>query len=552
MPLSTIAGMLAGFGLFFVGVWTLTENLKSVSGRGLRRAVLKHTRHPVQGFLWGSLVGGVAQSLAGVVFILVGMISAGLLTMRAAIPVLAGANVGSSMLVFLSTIDLELTVLFVLGISGIALTQIHRPWVKPIMHGLFGLGLLFLGISFIQTNAAPIVDQPGVRSYLSESGGSLTLVFIVGVIFCVISQSVGAVTILAISLAVAGVLSFDQTILTIYGANVGSGIVTLMLSIGLRGSIRQIAILQIGLINFAGSFVLVGLWWVETHMGVPLVKALLTRLDDDLPGQFAYLYLILSAPIIPALFVLPWVEKVLARIAPPSRHETDSQPQFIHRVDPSDTESALAAAEADQNRLASFLRVFFEIAEGTETEHTAGSLNASARTLATELDYYLDDLAAAPLLPEEFERLSRILYRQRVLRSLTELCAETSVQLDLRDPSPGMERFLSLLRTALETVLDTALSAGVDRNARDLDRLAYMVGDRSEILGEIRYAYVTRHAVNESTERMTMVRLTVLAERIFWALDMLRKTLDGQGAMSGDGTKRLPEFRSIGCSVAAG
>ncbi|TNF18308.1 MAG: Na/Pi cotransporter family protein [Rhodobacteraceae bacterium] len=400
MLASTFAGMLAGFGLFFVGVWTLTENLKSLSGRSLRQAVLKYTRHPVQGFFWGGLVGAVAQSLAGVVFILVGLISAGILTMRAAIPVLAGANFGSSLLVFLSTINLEVAVMVILGVSGIALTQIDRAWLKPIMHGLFGLGLLFLGIDFIQTNAAPLVDQPFVRSYLTDSGGSLALVFVVGVVFCFIAQSVGAVTILAISLAVAGVLSVDQTILTIYGANVGSGLVTLLLSAGVRGSVRQIAYLQIVLINFAGSALLVGLWWIETHMGVPMVKALLASLADDLPGQMAYLYLILSAPFIPALFVLPWLERFLARIAPPTRRETDGQPQFIIAVPPEDVDRGLQAAEREQNRLVTHLCVFFEIAGGEETGHTATSLNSSSATLATELDYYLDDLGAQPLTPE--------------------------------------------------------------------------------------------------------------------------------------------------------
>ena len=78
MLTSTFAGVLAGFGLFFVGVWTLTENLKLMSGRRLRQAVLSYTKHPAQGFFWGALVGAMAQSLAAVVFILVGMISAGI------------------------------------------------------------------------------------------------------------------------------------------------------------------------------------------------------------------------------------------------------------------------------------------------------------------------------------------------------------------------------------------------------------------------------------------------------------------------------------------
>ncbi|TNF18309.1 MAG: hypothetical protein EP318_18665 [Rhodobacteraceae bacterium] len=94
------------------------------------------------------------------------------------------------------------------------------------------------------------------------------------------------------------------------------------------------------------------------------------------------------------------------------------------------------------------------------------------------------------------------------------------------DRSPGMEKFVTLIRTGLETTVLTAHSAAMDGHRRDLERMALMVGDRSELLSEIRYAYLTRHKVTDTAERMELVRLTVLAERMFWALDMLRKTLN--------------------------
>ena len=88
-----------------------------------------------------------------------------------------------------------------------------------------------------------------------------------------------------------------------------------------------------------------------------------------------------------------------------------------------------------------------------------------------------------------------------------------------------MARVSTLLGTALETTVGTAGSAFVNGHNRDMERLQSMVGDRSDVLGEVRHAYLTRHGVEDRAERMRLVKMPVMAERIFWSLDMLRKTL---------------------------
>lgn len=539
MLTSTIAGMLAGFGLFFVGVWTLTECLKQMSGRRMRQAVLQYTRHPVQGLFWGTMIGAMAQSLSAVVFILVGMISAGIITMRVAIPILAGANIGSSMLVFLSTFDLELAVMFVLGISGIVMTLVDRAWLRPIMHGFFGLGLLFLGITLIQNNAAPLVQQPWIKGLFTESGSSFLLVFLFGAALCVLAQSMGAVTILVISFGQAGILTDDMTILAVYGAQFGSGIVTYLLSINLSGSIRQIAMMQIIFTNLFGTALFVMMWVIETFYGVPLVKALLGILANDLAGQMAFLYLVLCGPNVMLLFFLPWIERGLAFVSPPSQVEKDGQPAFILQVPVADVDAALAAAQQDQNRLIAYLATFFELEETLPKSHSPQSLLQAFKTLSTELEYYLDDLGHQDLSPEQFDSLNRLTYRQKVLRALGTTQAEFMHQLSVAGGSAGMARFVKLLRTSLDTTVMTAKSALVDQHHRDLDRLTDMAGDRGDMLSKMRYAYLTKHVVENRRERMRLVQMTVTAEQIFWGLDTLCKTFHANSDAGALAVKRV-------------
>lgn len=351
------------------------------------------------------------------------------------------------------------------------------------------------------------------------------MIFVLGAVMSIIAQSMSAVTILAISLGVSGILTPDLTILAIYGANMGSGVVTYFQSVNLRGTLRQIALAQIILINVVGSCLFVGLWVIERFYEMPLIKALLETAAHNIADQMAFLYLLLSLTIVAALFVLPPFVRLLNWLAPASRVERDSQPNFIIHCAVSDVDEALQAAQLDQNRLVEFLGVSFEIAERQETGHASSSLLEAYDALSTELDYCLEDLGHQDLSPEQFDHVNRIAYRHRVLRSLGKTVSECAVRLEKEPGSAGMARFVMLLRTALETTIMTTKSAYVDCHKRDLDRLAGMVGDRSEILGDMRYAYLTKHVVENRQERMKLVQLTVMAERIFWALDMLRKTV---------------------------
>ncbi len=166
--------------------------------------MIKWTRHSLLAFGWGALAGGIAQGMSVLVFILVGMLTAGLMTVKATLPIIAGANVGASILVFLATLDIKLVMLFVIGFTGIAISSEKFGRWRPLIGALFGVGLLFLGITTLQSNAIPLIKQPWATQLLEQVSDSYLTVFLVCAGLTLVSQTSSAISILAIALAGAG------------------------------------------------------------------------------------------------------------------------------------------------------------------------------------------------------------------------------------------------------------------------------------------------------------------------------------------------------------
>ena len=131
--------LLGGIGLFFVGVRFIGNHLRQLSGPGFRRLVARSVAPVPRGALLGLVAGVLTQSARAVTFILVSMTAAGMISVRQALPVLAWANVGTSALVLVATIDLRAAVLYLLAFNPVAvglllpLYHVEVAWGVPLL-----------------------------------------------------------------------------------------------------------------------------------------------------------------------------------------------------------------------------------------------------------------------------------------------------------------------------------------------------------------------------------------------------------------------------------
>ena len=479
------AGIAGGLGLFIVGMWLLTENLKAFATRRLRRTAGRWTGHRFSALVWGALAGAVTQSMSALAFIVVSILRSGLITTQGALALILGGCVGVSALVVIVTFDIKVVSLYVLGLSGAILVSERLSRFRPVAASLLGGALIILGLVLVKDAAAPLAEQPWFRDMLEGTGDSLALAFLVAAFLTFIVQSSSAVAVFGISLATVGLLSVDQAIMVMYGSCIGSGAILYLLSASLTGRSRQVAMYLVGY-NVLICAVLVPLLYLEVHFGIPLIKAAILALELEPDQQLAIVYVFLCVFLLPVMLAgLKWSVSVLERGWPTSQADELSRPRFIHDHASVDVDTSLMLVDLEQRRAVRDLSEYFDAVRRGER---IAPLRAGTRKLISDITEFLDDLHT--LRPMHgVENHNSLRNRQKLLGWLEDalgvLC-ETLADLDDRSP-------LAQLRTTICESVDGVLLALVDAMDSDdpmtWDITRELTGDRSEMMRDLR----TRH-----------------------------------------------------------
>ena len=346
-----VAVLVSGVGLFFFGLHLMGTGLKQASSRRFRSLLAHFTRRAWRGSLLGILAGVLLQSTTAVTVILASMADTGLVTVRQALPVVAWANVGTTFIVFAGVLDLHTFVLYLLGVSAVAFVFSGEVRWKPLIGVALGLSLLFYGIDAMKGSAADLRGEPWFNVLLTQARGSYLLAFGAGAAFSFLTQSTTAVALIAVTLAKAGMLGVDETLMIVYGGNVGSTFSRMILASGLKGSSRQIAHFQ-DLYKIGGSALFVLLFYVELYSRLPLVKALSAAISGGaLETQAALANLFCN--LAPALLLTPLLgptHRLLDRLWPPTEAEDFAKLKYLHPQALNEPESAIDLVEKEQAR----------------------------------------------------------------------------------------------------------------------------------------------------------------------------------------------------------
>ncbi len=525
--LRMIAGGLGGLGLFFAGMYLLAENLKKLTGRRFRQAVAAWTKSLWAGIFWGFSIGAVMQSTSAITFIVVSMMGSGLLVVDAGLAIIIGCNIGTTLLVVIAALNIQVFVLVTLGIVGVSFASERlAPW-RTFFLAVFGIGLVFLGLDMLQLAAAPITAEPWVQSLMAGAGSSYLLIFVIAAALSIITQSTNSIALLAITLTGSGVFSFDQTAMAIYGANVGASALTYLLSANLKGRQRQVAMFQVAF-NFVAAFVMVPVFYFELWSGVPIVKAIVAPLASDQALQLAYVHVVFN--IVGAVVLIPLVSpagRLLARLYPPPPEENDAQPRYLYDLAVQEPETALDLAGLEQQRLASYLPRLIDIARGSPKDALAqiGRQQQIIAALGSAIDDFLARLGEGPISRSGYERLNAALSLERLLDGLAETLADLARAACAATSSPATARLTGNVIEGLDAVLSTVVEAMGPDGADDRILLRRMSGDRGALMKRLREEYLESDAAMGAADKMSILTVTNLTERASWLINRLVEAL---------------------------
>ena len=514
-----LAGCAGGLGLFIAGMWLLTENLKTLAGRRLRRTASRWTTNRFSALLWGVVAGGITQSVIALTFIVVSLLRSGLIATQGALALTLGGCVGASFLVLIVTFDIKVAALYALGLSGAVMAIDRLSRYRPVAASFLGGSLLILGLVLIKDSAAPLAQQPWFHDLLEDTGNSPVLTFVAAALLAAVLQSANAVSVFVISLASVGVFSVDQAIMGIGGSLLGSSAVLYFLSTGLTGRSRQVVMFMV-LYDMLVGATLVPLLYIEIHFEIPLLKSLVLAGTGGLDQQLALVYVLLFVLPIPFLLVgLRWSASALERLWPSSQSDTISRPRFIHDHASVDVDTSLPLVDLEQRRVVRNLSQYFEALRQRESIEP---LRDATRKLLTDISEFLEELQALhPAQSAEERNAAR--NRQRLVTWLEEALGDLCETLPERPTGSVLNQFRTTVREAVDAVLLSLVDALKDDDRMSWEMVRRLTADRGEMMRGARTVYLQLEPPLPKLDVIDVLRITNAVEEAFVVLSKLEQ-----------------------------
>ena len=246
-------GLLGGLSLFLFGMGQLTETLKAVTGERMRRLLAGLTTNRFVAALTGAFVTAVIQSSSVTTVLLVGFISAGLMTLTQSVGVIMGANVGTT--ITAQIIAFKVTE-YALGLIAIGFAMVffgRREKLQQLGTMVMGLGLIFFGMSLMSDATEPLRGHAPFIEVMSSMDRPVWGI-LVAAAFTALVQSSSATTGIVIVLAGQGFITLEAGIALAFGANIGTCVTAWLASLGRPRSAKQAALIHV-LFNVLGVLI---------------------------------------------------------------------------------------------------------------------------------------------------------------------------------------------------------------------------------------------------------------------------------------------------------
>ena len=267
--LGIIIQTLGGLGLFILGMKMMTEGLQATAGQKIRRVLEAISSNKFIGALTGAGVTAMIQSSSATTVMLIGFVSASIISFEQAVSVVIGANVGTTITGQLIAFELTEASLPAIAIGvGLKYFSKKRKY-RYIGDIVLGFGLLFFGMNVMKHGLSPIKSDPQFIGFFTkfstDSVGGIILCVFMGAALTVAVQSSSATVGLTMALATSGLLAYPTAIALVLGENIGTTVTAQLSTIGSNNSNAHRTANAHTLFNVAGVCIILSIfpWFVD-------------------------------------------------------------------------------------------------------------------------------------------------------------------------------------------------------------------------------------------------------------------------------------------------
>ncbi len=318
--------LLAGVGVFIVGMNFMGDALERSAGMGMKRLLERISNNRFSGVGIGAGVTAIIQSSSATSVMVIGLVNAGVMTLMQATPIIMGANIGTTITGVLVALknDYFNMAMYLLAFAGVMMGFSQKEKVKIAGSLCCGLGLIFVGLNIMSSEQA--FGNPLVENMFTEIFKTINfplLLILVGVIFTALIQSSSASTGVVITMVGSGVLPLDLALFIILGANIGTCVTALLASVGANANSKRVALIHFTF-NVIGTVLFTAIIWLFKEPVVNFLVSVFPGRDPmSLQMRVSLFHVIFN--VTTTCLLLPFVKQLVDYSCAIIKHKKDSK-----------------------------------------------------------------------------------------------------------------------------------------------------------------------------------------------------------------------------------
>ncbi len=421
MALEILFGFIGGLGLFLFGMKFLSEALRNAASERIKHFMSILTRNRILGLLVGTGITALIQSSSATTVMTVGLVNAGMITLRQALAVVLGANIGTTLTAWIvasmAIFKVQVYALPAIGVGFFMMSFSRAARWRQRGEIIFGFGVLFFGLMIMKDASEPIAQYEGIKNLFLLLSRHPILGTLAGLLFTVLVQSSSATVAVVQALAWQGLINFDTAIPIILGENIGTTITAQLASLQTNLAAKRTAmshtIVNVLGVGYALIFVYNG-WYarfIEWLLPGPLTTGnIMAHIAMAHTAFNVFNSCVIFLPLVSQM------ERFLIWLMPARSGEDPQRPQYLEPHLLEEPSLALQQAKNEIVRMA-------HLAEGTVQDVLTGFFDKNSRVLQlvsgkeqaidhfqTTITRYLVDLSQRNLSREEAPQLPVLMH----------------------------------------------------------------------------------------------------------------------------------------------
>lgn len=520
-----LSTMLAGIGLLLISLKILEACMHDLTSGNIRLVIKKHTSNNYLAAFWGSLLGLVAGDAAVVCLIAGTLYTCKSIGLNRAMVMSTWSNFGACCLFFIVFFNIDILVLYLLGITGFSF-YLEKPFKwRNIIGTIFAVSLMLYSISLMRSQTEAIVEIPWVVENLHTLQSSYLKPFLIATFLLVIIQADIVVIVMIANLLQSNVITLEQSMFMVFGMHFGLAATNFIVGINLKGVLRQIMLAQV-LVAFTLAILFSALVIIEILTGIPLLMALTLAVSNSPWTQLIFVVLVTNFLVsLVYTYYIDTVAGFLQKWFPISESADPATPKFITKATVSDPESALDLISQELFDLLKRLPKNIEFRIATPNHDKAEPIlklrHEQFEAVIEEARTLMKEINSQHVASETKDKMLMLSDRLQIVKSLEEGTYHlTSIELPDHH-SKGVQTLAMQIYEAQQALMETILDAIETRSEEDISILIKATANIKPVIEKIRHSYLKQESASSMQAKMVILNMTSLLERNVWLLGRL-------------------------------